>query len=99
MIGVTLQNYLKRIYLFPLAQNVVICFQKPILWFRTQGALFPDLFSFKTQRYKLSKKMRLEFETKKIEKKCDFSSEPNNFMLIVESKKVRLGFKIRIVDF
>ena len=35
----------------------------------------------------------------KFEKKCALSSEPNDFMRIIESKKVRLEFELRIVEF
>ena len=37
--------------------------------------------------------MRLRFETKQIKKKCALSSEPNDFMRIIESKKVRQEFE------
>ena len=78
MIFATLQNYLKRLYLFPLLQNSVIRFQNKSFGSELKTHLFPDLFSFETQRCKSSlkkcawslklyifeKKVRLEFGTK-----------------------------------
>ena len=100
MIFATLQNYLKRLYLFPLLQNSVIRFQNKSLGSELKTHLFPDLFSFETQRCKSSlKKCAWSLKLYIFEKKCALSLELNGFMGIIESKKVRLEFEICIVEF
>ena len=60
---------------------------------------FLDFLASKLNDANRVKKVRLEFETKQIRKRNASISEPNNFMRIIDSNKVRLEFELRIVEF
>ena len=61
---------------------------------------FFHLFSFETQRCELSEeKCAWSSKLKELETNHAFSLEPNNFMRITESNKIRLEFEPRIIEF
>ena len=69
-----------------------------IFQFRAQGALFSNLFFWELNNANRVKKCAWSLKLEK-SKKCALSSEPNSFMRIIKSKKLRLEFKIHIVQF
>ena len=74
-----------------------MAFETNILVLNSRRSFF---FSFKNQQCELSKNnCAWSSELNEFEKKCALSLEPNDFMQIIESNKVRLEFKPRIVEF
>ena len=100
MIAFTLQNDLNRLYPFLLEKNAVIHSQNKSFGSKPKAHFFSNFFSFETQRCGLIfKKVRLKFETKQIRKNCALSSEQNDFMQIIEAKKVLLEFELHVFEF
>ena len=59
VVAVTLQNDLKRLYLFPLAQNAVIRFRNKSFGSELKAHFFSNLFSFETQQCESIKNIAL----------------------------------------